>query len=418
MRYCLRCLYPANHPLHLCFDKAGICSGCRVHEEKDTIDWSERSSKLGLILKNYKNNSGKSYDCIIPVTGARDSFFIVHVIKNVYKMRPLLVSYNMQFNTERGIRNLARLRTIFDCDILFQTVNPIAVKQVTRHTLEKFGSIYWHCLAGQTVFPIHIAVRFKIPLIIWGVHQGCDQVGMFSHLDEVEMTRKYRKNHDLMGIEAEDLLKDSGCSENDLRPYFYPFDKELEVVGVRGIYLSNYLRWDSIGQHKNMIEEYGYYTVSQQRTFDIYNDADSFVYSDLHDYIKFIKWGYGKVSDHASREIRLKRLTRTEGIQLVRSFQWQQPQHQHLFFDWIDLNPDTFKSMIDKHRDSSIWKKEPGGEWTLLNSVDRQESDTETKRVAGDISKISISCDAWAKNPDFLDDHYVLNSKGWQGYEL
>ncbi|MFN5885876.1 MAG: N-acetyl sugar amidotransferase [Bacteroidota bacterium] len=208
MRFCKRCLYPENHPLNITFDDEGICSGCRVHEEKDTLDWALRGEKLKSILDTYRNTSGNNYDCIIPVSGARDSYFIVHTIKHVYGMNPLLVTYNKQYNTAVGIRNLANLRIQFDCDIMTLTVNPETVKKITRATMHKMGSIYWHCLAGQTVYPVQVAVKFKIPLIIWGAHQGIDQVGMFSHLDEVEMTRKYRKEHDLMGYEAEDLLDD------------------------------------------------------------------------------------------------------------------------------------------------------------------------------------------------------------------
>ena len=260
MRYCKRCVYPENHPLNLTFDDEGICSGCRVHEEKDTLNWNERSEKLEQILNNYKNKSGDNYDCIIPVSGARDSYFIVHTIKNIYGLNPLLVTYNKQYNSNLGIRNLANLRIMFDCDLMTLTVNPESVKKITRATLRKFGSIYWHCIAGQTVYPVHTAVKFKIPLIIWGAHQGVDQVGMFSHLDEVEMTRKYRKEHDLMGYEAEDLIDEfDNISEEDITQFKYPDDKEIERVGVRGIYLNNYLRWDSRSQHELMIKKYNLY---------------------------------------------------------------------------------------------------------------------------------------------------------------
>src|SRR3989338_527037 len=244
MNYCTRCVYPANHPLNITFNQQGVCSGCLIHEEKDKLNWDERAQKLKNILEKYKNKSHENYDCIIPVSGARDSYFIVHTIKNVYGLKPLLVTYNKQYNTEIGIRNLAYLRTIFDCDILTLTLNPDTVKKITRATLRAMGSMYWHCLAGQSVFPVQVAVRFKIPLIIWGAHQGCDQVGMFSHLDEVEMTRKYRKEHDLLGFEAEDIISElMQVSEEDLKPFVYPHDKEIEKVGVRGIYLSNYIRW-------------------------------------------------------------------------------------------------------------------------------------------------------------------------------
>jgi len=213
MEYCKRYLYPKNHPLGIIFDQYGICSGCRIHEEKDILDWKERAGALRKILDEFKDTSGRNYDCIIPVSGARDSYFIVHTIKNVYGMHPLLVTYNQHYNTELGIRNLAYLKTLFGCDMLTLTVSPQRVKKITKQTLKKMGSIWWHCIAGQTVFPVQTAVRFKIPLIIWGVHQGIDQVGQYSHLDEVEMTRRYRENHDLMGYEAEDLLEDSDLTQ-------------------------------------------------------------------------------------------------------------------------------------------------------------------------------------------------------------
>jgi N-acetyl sugar amidotransferase len=294
----------SSHPLHLIFDEEGVCSGCRVHEEKDQIDWVDRASKLAGILDGYRSKTGRNYDCIIPVSGARDSYFIVHTIKNKYGMNPLLVTYNKQYNTAVGVRNLANLRIRFDCDLMTLTLNPETVKKITRSTLRRIGSIYWHCLAGQTVYPVQISVKFKIPLIIWGAHQGIDQVGMFSHLDEVEMTRKYRKEHDLMGIEAENLIDDfDNITESDILPFRYPDNSELEQVGVRGIYLNNYIRWDSRIQHEQMIRDYGYETAPQSRTFDTYNDVDCWNYSDVHDYMKWVKHGYGKVVDHACREI-------------------------------------------------------------------------------------------------------------------
>jgi len=203
---CVRCLYSIFHPLGLVLDEDGVCSGCRIHEEKDTLDWTARWTKLEEIVVPYKVQSGRTYDCIVPVTGGNDSHFIVHTVKNRLGLNPLLVTYNKYFNTPLGIRNLANLRIKFNCDIVVQNVNPMAVRNITRTTLRELGSMYWPCLAGQTVFPVQTAVRYKVPLIIWGAHQGMEQVGMFSHENEVEMTRRCRKDHDLMGKEADDLL--------------------------------------------------------------------------------------------------------------------------------------------------------------------------------------------------------------------
>jgi len=417
MRFCNRCLYPENHPLNIVFDDDGICSGCRVHEEKDTIDWKPRGEKLKTILDKYRNQSGNNYDCIIPVSGARDSYFIVHTIKNVYGMNPLLVTYNKHYNTTVGVRNLANLRILFDCDIMTLTVNPETVKKITRATIRKFGSIYWHCLAGQTVYPVQVAVKFKIPLIIWGAHQGVDQVGMFSHLNEVEMTRKYRKEHDLMGYEADDLISEfDNVNKQDVVQYQYPDDKEIERIGVRGIYLNNYIRWDSKAQHEQMIHTYQYETATQTRTFDTYNDVDCYNYSDVHDYIKYLKHGYGKATDHACREIRLRRMTRAEGIEMVKKYTPHRPQNLSLFLKWIGITENSFHYLIDQHRNKTIWQRNDNWDWEFIETPfpsDDQENEA-IKAAALPLTEPFTSFQLTAeKSSSDKKNEYILIGKGY-----
>ena len=283
---CKRCLYPSSHPLKITFNEKGICSGCIIHEEKDTLDWKYRLLKLQKIIKEYKTKKN-AYDCIIPVTGANDSYYTVHVAKNILKLNPLLVHYNKYYNTPIGIRNLANLRKKFDCDIYFKNINPKVIKKITQETMHMAGSVYWHCLAGHTVYPVQVARDMKIPLIIWGEHQGLQQVGMFSHKNEVEMTRRYRKDHDLMGFEPKDLIKvTNNLTMDDLHPYEYPSDKIINKIGIRGIYLGNYIRWDPIMQHNSMINKFGYLATKLNRTFDTYNYTDCFNYTNLHDFLK------------------------------------------------------------------------------------------------------------------------------------
>ena len=385
-----------------------------MHEEKDALDWHERFEKLKRLAAAYRLTSRSIHDCVVPVSGARDSYFIVHVVKNLLGLHPLLVTYNKHYNTQVGIRNLASLRTLLGCDLMTMTVSPERVKRITRASLRQRGSMYWHCLAGQTVFPVQIAVKFKIPLIIWGAHQGVDQVGMFSHLDEVEMTRKYRKEHDLMGLEDEDLLENSEeLSPSDMEQFLYPHDKELEAVGVRGIYLNNYIRWDTKAQHELMIRLYGYETLKQQRTFDTYNDIDCFHYSGLHDYIKFLKWGYGKVTDHASREIRLKRLTREEGIAWVRRYSSVEPADLPLFLDWIGVQEHEFWPMLDTHRNPHIWQRDMRGKWQLTDSILNHRNDPgvdDVRLAKTDKCAFMITP---SKAPHIKDDRYILIGRGW-----
>ncbi len=413
MKYCNRCVYPANHPLTISFDDQGVCSGCRIHEEKDSLNWVGRADKLKDLLNSFKNRSGRNFDCVVPVSGAGDTYFIVHTLKNVYKLNPLLVCYNKQYNTKVGIRNLAYLRSVFDCDYLIKTVSPDTVKKISKITLKKMGSMYWHCLAGSTVFPVQIAVQFKIPLIIWGAHQGCDQVGMFSHLDEVEMTRKYRKEHDLMGYEAEDLVEGEALDQNDVESFVYPHDGAIESVGVRGVYLSNYIRWDSKKQHELMIKLYGYESAAQQRTFDTYNNVDCFHYSGIHDYIKFLKYGYGKAADHASREIRLKRLTREEGVELVKKHQNVEPNDLNIFLEWIGMTEKEFYACINNVRDKSIWRLASEDRWELkdsvINHVNSPDIDaSRLKKIEECSFKLTPS-----RKPEEVEDSYVLIGKGF-----
>ncbi len=355
---CKRCLYDTRHPLGLTLDDEGICSGCRVHEEKDTLDWAFRWEKLENLVADYRSKDTRIYDCIVPVSGGQDSYFIVHTVKNKLKLNPLLVTYNKYWNTPLGIRNLANLRTQFNCDIITQNVNPVAVKKITKTTLRRLGSIYWHCIAGQTVFPVQTAVRYKVPLIIWGAHQGMEQVGMFSHEHEVEMTRRYRKDHDLMRYEADDLLSNFDVlTEGDIWQYRYPEDDELNAVGVRGIYLNNYVRWDPKAQHELMIENYNYQTSAFSRTFDCYDFVDCYNYMNLHDLIKMYKHGYSKVTDHACREIRHGRLTRDQAQQLVQFHQQQPAHHIELLCEWLDIDLRSLQFILDMHKNKNLTDK-------------------------------------------------------------
>lgn len=362
--FCRRCLYADDHPLGLTIDDDGICSGCRIHEEKDALDWSARWRLLESIVKPYRSGDGRNYDCIVPVTGANDSYFIVHVAKERLGLNPLLVNYNKYFNTELGIWNLANLRIRFNCDVLVQNVNPVSVKKITRTALRRFGSIYWHCLAGHTVFPVQIAVRYRIPLIIWGGHQGLEQVGMFSHEHEVQMTRRYRKDHDVLGREADDLpsMFDT-LPEDDVWQYRYPDDRSLDEIGVTGIYLGNYVRWDPKAQHELMMRTHGYRTTRFARTFDCYDHGDCFNYMYLHDLLKLYKHGYSKVTDHASREIRHGRLTREQGLALVRAYEQQPAEHVGLFCEWLGITPRSLQFLMDLHRNPAYWHQPEPGRW-------------------------------------------------------
>ena len=364
IKFCKKCLYSSYHPLGIVIDENGICSGCKIHEEKDTIYWPNRWRELKKIINGYKLKKQNFYDCIIPVTGGKDSFFTVHVVKNLLKMNPLLVCYNKYWNTPIGIKNLSTLRIKFNCDILFQNINPNNVKKITKATLYKLGSMYWHSLAGNTVFPVQISVKYKIPLIIWGAHQGLEQVGMFSHHDDVEMTRRYRKDHDLMGMEAENLIETSdNLKERDIFQYFYPDDYDLNKNGTRGIYLGNYIRWDVKKQHELMIKLFKYKTYNFSRTIDCYDFVDSFNYMNLHDRIKLYKHGFSKITDQLSREIRFKRIDRNTALKLARKYEQNQSLFEKNFCEWLGINLESLNYLLDTFKNKNFWDQKDVTNW-------------------------------------------------------
>lgn len=404
---CVRCLYSVFHPLGLVLDDEGVCSGCRIHEEKDTLDWGVRWKKLEDLVSPYKVESGRTYDCIVPVTGGNDSHFIVHTVKNRLGLNPLLVTYNKYFNTPLGIRNLANLRIKFNCDIVVQNVNPMAVRNITRTTLRELGSMYWPCLAGQTVFPVQTAVRYKVPLIIWGAHQGLEQVGMFSHEHEVEMTRRYRKDHDLMGKEADDLLSIfDTLSEDDVWQYRYPCDADLASVGVRGIYLGNYVRWDPKAQHEEMVRQYDYQGATFGRTFDTYDHVDCYNFMDIHDHIKYLKHGYTKVTDHACREIRHGRLTREQAKAFVQQHENQPLRNLDKFCEWLGVEQRSLEFIVNQHRNPQIWNQMEPGQWerNVLRSAELCNVET---------VKQELGFEAHAHLDNGKQDRYVIIGKGY-----
>lgn len=313
MNQCKTCLYTNNHPLGISFNEEGICSGCTLHFEKNSLDWNERKSLLRSLTDVYRGSG--VYDCIIPVSGGQDSFFTVHYVVNELKLRPLLVNFNRIFNSREGIFNLHQLRSRFGLDLYQLTLNPLVARRVIQTTLSNLGTLNWFWIAGQTSLPVRMARDLNVPLVIWGAHQGVEQVGMFSHLDNVEMTRRYRKEHDLMGIDEGEIFKyDCAFKKSEITQLAYPSDKEIIEKEIRGIYLSNFVRWDPYEQHKFVSRRYGYKGRLSSRTYYKFDNPDCVAYMSLQDELKQTKFGYGKVTDQLCREIRHGRITKEEAL--------------------------------------------------------------------------------------------------------
>lgn len=375
MQYCKRCCYPANTKPMILIDEKGICSGCRYAEKTPSIDYAPREKILREMLEKYQREArerGNPYDCIIPISGGKDSHFQAYLMKKVYGLNPLLVCYNHVFNSVIGIRNLNNIVKQFGCDLIRFTSSPAAARKISRYMLKKVGDVTWHYHAGIMTFPIQIAVRYKIPLVIWGEQGFADMMGMFRHEDMLEFSKKVRREHDMRGFEPEDILNDPANTEitrEDLAPFNYPSDEEIDAVGVRGIYLSNFIKWDARAQTEKMIKEYNFQTaVKKERTFNLHDKTDDAA-NEVHDYLKYLKFGYGRCTDDASFEIRSGRMTREEGVDMVAKYDHVKPSSLAMYLKFVGLSEPEFFGAIEKMRDKSIWEKSASGEWKTNDSI-------------------------------------------------
>ena len=176
----------------------------------------------------------------------------------------------------------------------------------------------------------------------------------------------------MRGFEPEDLLDEPDCplTEYDLAPFFFPSDERLEEVGLRGIYLSNYMEWKAKSQAEFVIENLDFETAqSRERTFNLYDKLDDVHANGAHDYLKYLKFGYGRATDDASSEIRHGRIAREEGIELVSKFDHVRPSDLDIFLNAVGMTEEEFVGMVEPMRDPSIWAKDERGRWNVTDSV-------------------------------------------------
>jgi len=374
VNYCKRCMYPENSRPTIIFDDEGICSGCRYHESRSRVDWVEREKMFAALVEEVKaerEKRGNIYDCIVPVSGGKDSCYQVWLMKEKYGLNPLLVAYNHCFNTEGGLRNLENLVEKSGCNLIRYTLNLKSAIKLARYMLKKVGDLTWHYHAGIMTFPIQTAVKYQIPFIFWGEEGFSELTGMFQLDDFVEFKKWTRKEHDMRGFEPEDLVNDpdSDIEWNDISAFIYPSDEEIADLDLRGIYVSNYFEWDAKKQTELVMREYDFKGVTYEkgRSFVQYSKIDDHA-NDMHDYLKYLKFGYGRSTDEASYEIRHGRMTREEGAAIVERLDAFEPYAMEEYLKLMDMSREEFFNLIEDARDLGIWEN-VNDEWVAKDSV-------------------------------------------------
>lgn len=378
MQWCSKCVYPAVSATPLTFDANGVCTGCRTAGQRDQADWKRRGEMLKELANEYRSSS--NYDILIPVSGGKDSYWQTHVAVKELGLKVLLVTYHGNNYLPEGEYNLFRMRECFDVDhIVVRPSIPMLIK-MNRIGLRLQGDMNWHAHCGIFTVPIQVAVRYKVPLMMWGEHGFMDLGGMYSYNDFVEFTAKQRLEHSLRGYDWYDFTDQGleklgrpdikeGLTDKDLLWAQYPTDEELDAVGVRGIYLSNFLRWEA-NEHGPLMEKlYGWRRAQQpfERTYRMMSNIDDMHENGIHDYLKFIKLGYGRGSDHACKDIRAGMMTRAEGVEMVRKYDHVKSRRDlNRWLKYVNMSEEEFDATCDTFRDKRVWRIEDG-QWVKDN---------------------------------------------------
>lgn len=371
MIYCKRCVYP-QISVNLDVDDQGVCSSCRTFEKFNQLKpefWEQRKKKFEQILKESTDNNQSNYDCLIPVSGGKDSYYQTHMMVKEYGLKPLLVTYHGNNYLPEGDYNRDRMRQVFDVDHLVFGPSVEVLKKLNRICFKKMGDMNWQNHCGIMTYPIQMAVKYKIPLIIWG-ETNWDISGMYDPDDFVEFSARVRHEHDLRGYEWHDMLDDpiDKLTQQDLFWTKYPSDEEILKVGVRGIYIGNFFRWDP-NKHAQLVQEkYGWRAAQKpfERTYRLFSNLDDRYENGAHDLLKFIKFGYGRASDHASKDIRDGYLTRQQGIKMVKKYDHVVSSDLDYWLNYVGMDKKEFWQIADTFRDPRVWAIE-NGQWVKDN---------------------------------------------------
>jgi N-acetyl sugar amidotransferase len=358
MNYCIKCVYPFA-TVNLNVDDDGICSACKSAEsfsELDSSFWEGREKKFKKLIGRYLKNNDSNYDCLIPVSGGKDSFYQAHLMAKEYGLKPLLMTYHGNNFLPEGDFNRDLMRHSFDADHIVWGPSIEVLKKLNKLTFKMMGDMNWQNHCGIASSPIQIAVKFKIPLIIWG-ETNWDISGMYDPDDFVEFSARVRHEHDLRGYEWYDMIKHEGLKEKDMMWAKYPTDEEILEVGVRGLYIGNFFQWDPNRQTKLVQEKYGWKAAEKpfERTYRTMSNLDDRYENGIHDLMKFVKFGYGRASDHASKDIRTGYMSREEGIEMVKKYDAVVSSDLYHWLDYVDMTEEEFWSIADTFRDPRIW---------------------------------------------------------------
>lgn len=355
MRYCRSCILPDTRP-NLALNASGICNACESHGTKRVIDWNRRERDFRDVVANARARS-KGYDCLIPVSGGKDSTW--QVVKCLeYGLNPLAVTWKTPGRTAIGQRNLDNLVSLGVDHIDYQ-VSPSVERKFIYEAFRKYGSTAIPMHMAIFNIPAKIAVRFGIPLVVWGENSAFEYGGSEAERTGFRLDRAWLQRHGVThGTTARDWVSEA-LTERELTPYFGPGEEELDAAGVTAVFLGYYFEWDP--DHTRAVAAANGFKADPKgaRTglYDYADIDDDFI--SIHHWLKWYKFGFTRLYDNLSLEIRNGRLTRAEAIEAVRRHGDETP-HDDIaeLCAFLDITNAHFYELCESFRNPGIWYRD------------------------------------------------------------
>lgn len=364
LQYCTNCIMPSTKP-DIVFDENGLCNACSSYQNRDQVDWQKRHQELHEILEEYRVKDGSNWDCIVPVSGGKDSTYQVLKVLEL-GLNPLCVTSTTCDLSAVGRRNIENIKT-FGVDYIEVTPNKKVRARLNRIGLERVGDIAWPEHLGIFTIPVRAAVQFNVPLIVWGENSQNEYGGPAASQDSKYLDRRWLEEFGgLLGMRVTDLIENEGFTQRELINYVYPSDEDLKKVGVTGIFLGHYLPWDGMS-NALIAQAHGFSTYDKivEGSMVNYENLDNCQHG-IHDYFKFLKFGFSRATDIACLHIRRGRLTRQEGLEITRihdgKFPWEYlGKTLEEIIDPLGLSVEQFIKICDRFTNKRIFVKDENG---------------------------------------------------------
>ena len=378
--WCKRCVVSNQRP-RVIFNEDSVCSGCLNADYKNNVvDWEKREEELHELLESHRSKDG-SWDVIVPSSGGKDSVFVSHQLKFKYRMNPLTVTWAPLEYTKIGRQNLDSSIKAGLPNFLF-TPNGNFQRKLARLCFEELGDAFHVFVLGQVCFPFHMALKFRIPLVFYGENGEAEYAGDPEGADKPYKSSKVWSDHFFKGsslreliqygLDNKDYLNEEDFTEDDLKFYEPPSEKEMEDLGIKGKhFFSYYKKWLPQENFYYAAEHTGFRPNPERNegTYSKYASLDDKM-DGFHYFLRYIKFGLGRCVDDAAHEIRDDHITREEAVALMDKYEGEFPEKYYTdFLEYLNIDQSHFWDVVDEWRAEHLWVKE-GNYWRLRNPVE------------------------------------------------